>query len=361
MSNHAFLTALDEALAAAVARVRQSPFVAELLGGPRARDLYRAYLREAFHFVRLTSGFTPLAARRMDPALLELRQWILHHSADEMGHELMARDDLADLGDPPEVTDASRPGPGTLAWVQFFHYQVCVRPPFAALGVLYFLEGMSAGLAMVVSTTIARALGPAERSAVRFFREHGELDQKHVREQRELLARHCTVSADQEVVLETVAQAGHVKRFLLDSLREVVDTTIPVPDVRVIGVVRSPLASRADAPMQGHEGAPDAWIEIAPDLLGALDRVDAGDELIVLTWLHLAARDVLQVHPRSDPTRPLTGVFGTRSPDRPNPIGLHRVTVRERDGRRLKVGPLEAIDGTPVLDLKVVLGPVADH
>ena len=123
---------------------------------PRVGGGY-AYLREAFHFVRLTSGFTPLAARRMDPALLELRQWILHHSADEMGHELMARDDLADLGDPPEVTEASRPAPGTLAWVHFFHYQVCVRPPFAALGVLYFLEGMAAGLAMVVSTTILYA------------------------------------------------------------------------------------------------------------------------------------------------------------------------------------------------------------
>jgi pyrroloquinoline quinone (PQQ) biosynthesis protein C len=220
MTQDAFLAALDEALAASVARVRQSPFVEALLAGPPlARELYRAYLREAFHFVRLTSGFTPLAARRMDPSLLELRQWILHHSADEMGHELMARDDLLDLGERAEEVDASRPAPGTLAWVHFFHYQVCVRPPFAALGVLYFLEGMAVALAPVVAATIARALAPEERKAVRFFREHGELDKKHVSEQRDLIARHCTAPADREVVIDTVAQAGHVKRFMLDSLR----------------------------------------------------------------------------------------------------------------------------------------------
>jgi pyrroloquinoline quinone (PQQ) biosynthesis protein C len=156
----------------------------------------------------------------MDPALLELRQWILHHSADEMGHELMARDDLIDLGDPPESIDTSRPAPGTLAWVHFFHYQVCVRPPFAALGVLYFLEGMAAALAPAVAAAVGRALAAHERQATRFFREHGELDKKHVSEQRELIARHCLAAADREVVLDTVAQAGHVKRFMLDSLRE---------------------------------------------------------------------------------------------------------------------------------------------
>jgi pyrroloquinoline quinone (PQQ) biosynthesis protein C len=213
-----FLARLDGTLAASVSRLRASPFVEELLGGPRARDLYRGYLREAYHYVRQTSGFTPLAARRMDPALLELRQWILHHSADEMGHELMARDDLAELGLPAAELEASRPLPGTLAWVHFFHYQVCVRPPFAALGVLFFLEGMAAALAPVVASAIGRALGPAERQAVRFFREHGELDQRHVSEQRELLRRHCVEAADRQVVMETVEQAGHVKRFMLDSL-----------------------------------------------------------------------------------------------------------------------------------------------
>jgi pyrroloquinoline quinone (PQQ) biosynthesis protein C len=220
MSQEAFLIRLDERLASSVERIRRSPFVEELLGGPRARELYRRYLREAYHYVRLTSGFTPLAARRMDPSLLALRQWILHHSADEMGHELMAREDLLELGDSAASIEASRPGPGTLAWVHFFHYQVCVRPPFAALGVLYFLEGMAAALAPAVASAVGRALGPGERGAVRFFREHGELDKKHVSEQRELIAGHCLEEADREVVCDTVEQAGHVKRFMLDSLRE---------------------------------------------------------------------------------------------------------------------------------------------
>jgi pyrroloquinoline quinone (PQQ) biosynthesis protein C len=212
-----FLESLDRSLAASVERVRRSPFVEELLGGPRARALYRGYLREAWHFVRLTSGMTPLAARRMDPSLLELRQWILHHSADEMGHELMAREDLLELGDSDASIAASRPGPGTLAWVHFFHYQVCARPPFAALGVLYFLEGMAAALAPAVAAAVGRA---GVGRAVRFFREHGELDKKHVGEQRELIGRHCRDAADRAVVLETVEQAGWVKRFMLDALME---------------------------------------------------------------------------------------------------------------------------------------------
>ncbi len=127
-----------------------------------------------------------------------------------------------------------------------------------------------------------------------------------------------------------------------------------------IGVVRSMLTRREDAPMQGREGAPDAWIEVYPPFVDALDGVTAGDELIAITWLHLAKRDVLRVHPRGDATKPLAGVFATRSPDRPNPLGLHRVTVREVAGARLKVGPLEAIDGTPVVDIKPVLKHSAD-
>jgi tRNA-Thr(GGU) m(6)t(6)A37 methyltransferase TsaA len=129
------------------------------------------------------------------------------------------------------------------------------------------------------------------------------------------------------------------------------------PDYRLrpIGFVRSSLENLEDAPMQGNEGAPDAWVELEPNLKLGLLRLEAGDDVIVITWFHLAARDVLQLHPRDDLSLPLTGVFGTRSPDRPNPIGLHRVTIREVDGSRLKVGPLEAIDGTPVIDVKPVL------
>ena len=127
------------------------------------------------------------------------------------------------------------------------------------------------------------------------------------------------------------------------------------PLLHPIGVVRSPLRNRADAPRQGSEGAPDAWILLEPSYADALQGVAAGDEVIVLTWLHQADRGVLQVHPRDDASRPLTGVFATRSSDRPNPIGLHRVTVLGIDGLELAVGPLEAIDGTPVVDLKPVL------
>ncbi len=125
--------------------------------------------------------------------------------------------------------------------------------------------------------------------------------------------------------------------------------------LRPVGVIRSALKDRRAAPMQGSEGAPDAWLEVAPWARGALRGVGAGDHLLVITWLHRGRRDVLQVHPRDDPRRPLTGVFATRSPDRPNPLGLHPVTVRRRAGGRLRIGPIEAIDGTPVVDVKPVL------
>lgn len=125
--------------------------------------------------------------------------------------------------------------------------------------------------------------------------------------------------------------------------------------VQPIGYIRSEVKTRESAPRQGDEGAPNAWLELFPAYRDGLHRMKAGDELIVLTWLHLGRRDVLQLHPRRDPSNPLTGVFLTRSPDRPNPIGLHRVKVLAIDGHRLHVGPLEALDGTPVIDLKPVL------
>jgi tRNA-Thr(GGU) m(6)t(6)A37 methyltransferase TsaA len=111
--------------------------------------------------------------------------------------------------------------------------------------------------------------------------------------------------------------------------------------------------------MQATEGAPDAWLEVSPFASLALDGLAAGDDIIVITWLHRAKRDVLKVHPRSDRRRPLTGVFATRSPDRPNPVGLHRVTIRSVMKNRLRIGPIEAIDGTPVIDIKPVL-PLRD-
>ena len=125
--------------------------------------------------------------------------------------------------------------------------------------------------------------------------------------------------------------------------------------VRPIGRVSSPLVQRSEAPRQGDEGAPEAELELDPSLADALVGVAVGDEVLVLTWLHEAERDVLTVHPRGDARRPVAGVFATRSPGRPNPIGIHRVQVLGIDGTRLRVGGLEAIDGTPVVDLKPVL------
>lgn len=127
-----------------------------------------------------------------------------------------------------------------------------------------------------------------------------------------------------------------------------------------VGVVRSPLTNRDEAPKQGREGAPEAWLEITPDLAACLDGLVMGQDIIVITWLHQAQRDVLKVHPRDDLNQPLTGVFATRSSDRPNPLGLHRVQLLELAGSRLRVRPLEAIDGTPVVDIKPVLAESAD-
>lgn len=126
-------------------------------------------------------------------------------------------------------------------------------------------------------------------------------------------------------------------------------------EVRTIGRVESPLTEMQSAPRQGDEGAPDVWIEFEPDVLDALRGAEPGDRLVILTWLDRADRDVLTVHPRGETSRPSTGVFSTRSHHRPNPIGLHPVEVLEVEGSRMKVSSLEALDGTPVIDVKPVL------
>jgi tRNA-Thr(GGU) m(6)t(6)A37 methyltransferase TsaA len=130
--------------------------------------------------------------------------------------------------------------------------------------------------------------------------------------------------------------------------------------LEVIGHIRSTVRSLTEAPRQGSEGAPDAWLEIDPAFAPGLRGIVVGDSLVIVTWLHLADREVLEVHPRGDPEVPLAGVFATRSPHRPNPLGLHRVTVRDVSGLRLRIGPIEALDGTPVVDVKPVLVDSAD-
>jgi tRNA-Thr(GGU) m(6)t(6)A37 methyltransferase TsaA len=133
------------------------------------------------------------------------------------------------------------------------------------------------------------------------------------------------------------------------------------PSLTPVGSVESPLKDRAAAPKQGDEGAPAAWIVVSPRFRAGLEGIEEGDELLVVTWLHLADRDTTRVHPRDDRSRPAQGVFATRSADRPNPIGLHRVRVRAIDAERLHVDGLEAVDGTPVVDLKPVLSAKVDE
>ena len=131
--------------------------------------------------------------------------------------------------------------------------------------------------------------------------------------------------------------------------------------LRPIGWVESPLLDRDQAPNQGDEGAPEAWLVFEEGVRDGLRDLQVGTEVLVLTWLDRARRDVLRLHPRGDPTRPLTGVFSTRSPDRPNPLGLHRVTIVAIDQTRVRVRNLEALNGTPVVDVKPVLEPVSER
>jgi tRNA-Thr(GGU) m(6)t(6)A37 methyltransferase TsaA len=131
--------------------------------------------------------------------------------------------------------------------------------------------------------------------------------------------------------------------------------------LRAIGWVESPLTERAQAPRQGDEGAPDAWLVFEPAVADGLRDIAAETEIIVLTWLDRADREALVTRPRGDQQRPLTGVFSTRSPDRPNPIGLHRVRVLATDGLRIRVAGLEALDKTPVIDIKPVLDATAER
>lgn len=147
--------------------------------------------------------------------------------------------------------------------------------------------------------------------------------------------------------------------FYKDLSGEIPSASVGAP--RPVGRIESALVDRAAAPRQGDEGAPDAWLVFDPEVGAALEGLEPGDEILILSWLDRARRDVLRVHPRDDTANPVLGVFATRSADRPNPIGLHRVRIRAVDGLRLRVGPLEALHGTPILDVKPVLGTIDER
>lgn len=132
-------------------------------------------------------------------------------------------------------------------------------------------------------------------------------------------------------------------------------------EVKTIGRVESPLIDPVSAPRQPDEGAPGAWLVFEPAVLEGIRGLRAGDEIVVVTWLHRAHRDVLTVHPRGDSTRPSAGVFSTRSPHRPNPIGLHAAEITDVEGPRIRVSHLEAVDGTPILDVKPALSENIDQ
>jgi tRNA-Thr(GGU) m(6)t(6)A37 methyltransferase TsaA len=132
-------------------------------------------------------------------------------------------------------------------------------------------------------------------------------------------------------------------------------------ELRPIGWVESSLVVRELAPMQADEGAPDAWLAFVPEVADGLRDLEVGVDVLLFTWLHQSDRSVLTTRPRGDANRPETGVFNTRSPDRPNPIGLHRVTIAEIDGLRVRVSHLEAIHGTPIADMKPVIGGITDR
>ena len=167
---------------------------------------------------------------------------------------------------------------------------------------------------------------------------------------------------DADAAAEQAAiDAGQIRAGCLRYAGRVRPRAAPRYEAAPIGRVSSPLTDRAQAPRQGDEGAPPAWLVIEPHLAEGIRDLRAGEEIIVLTWLDRARRDVLSTRPRDDPARVPVGVFSTRSPDRPNPIGLHRVEILAVDGLRILVSNLEALDATPVLDIKPVLDPVAER
>jgi pyrroloquinoline quinone (PQQ) biosynthesis protein C len=209
---------MKNALNSGIEQLNSTDFVNSIQSGDSTRDIYKEYLRYAFHYVRETSSFTPLAARRMDPKHLKVRKWLLEHSSEEMGHELMALRDLERLGEDKEEIKSSAIPVGVTSWTSFFHYKVSMANPFCAFGVLYFLEGMAQELAPKVLIPIIKNLPDSEKKAITFFKEHGELDQEHMKEQEALIFSMKLTAEEEDAMVQTVLEAAQIKIFMLNDL-----------------------------------------------------------------------------------------------------------------------------------------------
>lgn len=209
---------MKDALSSGIKLLNDTDFIKSIQAGDATREIYKEYLRYAFHYVSETSSFTPLAARRMDSKHLRVRKWLLEHSSEEMGHELMALRDLERLGEDKDITKNSDIPVGVTAWTSFFHYKVSMANPFSAFGVLYFLEGMAQDLAPKVLVPIIQSLPDSEKKAITFFKEHGELDQEHMKEQEALIFAMKLTSEEEDAMVKTVTEAAQIKIFMLNDL-----------------------------------------------------------------------------------------------------------------------------------------------
>lgn len=213
-----FESQLKERLDQAISKIRETSFYQSIIQGDRVKEIYTAYLYHAYHYVINTASFTPLAARRIGAEHIRVRKWILAHSGEEMGHELMALRDLEILGVDREHVLKGEIPIGVTAWTSFFHYKVAQDNPWSMFGVLYFLEGMAQALAPELLSSITQALAQSEKKATAFFKEHGELDQEHLQEQEKILFSAKLQPAHHRSIIGTLEQAAEIKIFMLDTL-----------------------------------------------------------------------------------------------------------------------------------------------
>ncbi len=209
---------LDTELEKGIQKLLKTKFYLQISKNENVEKLYTEYLKYAYHYVINTSSFTPLAARRMDPKHLRVRKWLLEHSSDEMGHELMALKDLERLGEDKQQILSSSVPVGVKAWTSFFYYKVTQENPFTAFGVLYFLEGMAQKLAPSLLQNIIKDLPGEKKKAITFFKEHGELDADHMQEQRDLLLSLKLTDQEEVSIIETVREAVEIKIFMIDQI-----------------------------------------------------------------------------------------------------------------------------------------------